>query len=246
MATTESMSEQTRSAAGPLFYRQPVPLSSVTHAGWRLKGGDVSYASGANAVPVMVGEFASIARSYPLVFAAKDAAPVALLGLQQANVFVRDGKWSEGHYIPAYVRRYPFVFIHVAERNEFVLAVDAGSERIVREGEEGVPMFQNGAPADVTKQALEFCRLFTAEHRATSAFGEALRAQGLLTARHADAALPDGRKLSLSGFEVVDAKKFAGLPDAVVVDWHRKGWLGLVHFHLASLDRFTDLLSRVH
>ncbi|MBM0106364.1 SapC family protein [Steroidobacter sp. S1-65] len=257
MKATDAAAEQTsqnpslrgaasepRSASSPLFYRQPVPLSSVTHASWRLKGGDVAYASDTNALPVMVGEFGAAAHSYPLVFAAKDASPVALVGLQQLNVFVSDGKWSEGHYIPAYVRRYPFVFIHVEDQDRFVLAVDAGSERIVRQGEEGVPLFDNGAPTDVTKQALEFCRAFTGEHRATSAFSAALRAQGLLTARHADVVMPNGRKLSLSGFEVVDAEKFAALPDAVVVEWHRKGWLRLVNLHLASLDRFTDLLSR--
>jgi hypothetical protein len=29
---------------------------------------------------------------------------------------------------------------------------------------------------------------------------------------------------------------------AVVADWHRNGWLRLVHHHLASLARFSTLL----
>lgn len=227
----------------PMFYRRPVPLSSQTHAAWRLKGGDAAFAGETNAVPLMVGEFASAARSYPIVFGANDTAPVALLGLQRSNLFVSNGKWSEGHYIPAYVRRYPFVFVQMSSPEGFALAIDADSERVVSEGTEGVALFENGAPADVTKQALEFCRSFTGEHRATRAFVEGLRASGLMTARHADVTLPAGRKLSLSGFEIVDEKKFAALTDNVVVEWHRKGWLGLVTLHLASLARFTDLLS---
>lgn len=65
----------------------------------------------------------------------------------------------------------------------------------------------------------------------------------LLIDRRADATLPDGRKLGLEGFQIVDAEKFAGLADDVVLDWHRKGWLALVHFHLSSLERFSALLT---
>lgn len=34
------------------------------------------------------------------------------------------------------------------------------------------------------------------------------------------------------------------MADDVVVEWRRKGWLALAHFHLASLDRFCALLDR--
>lgn len=228
----------------PLFYRRPVPLSGQAHARWRLKDGDLAFAAGTNAVPLVIGEFALASRSYPIVFAAEDAAPLALLGLGRDNLFVADGRWSEGHYVPAYVRRYPFVFIQTENPQGFALAIDEDSDRIVREGEEGVALFHGDAATALTRQALEFCSLFTGEHRATQAFAAALRSQGLLTARNADATLPDGRKLALTGFQVMDAQMFAAMPEQVVVDWHRKGWLGLVNSHLASLERFADLLSR--
>ena len=232
------------SPPGPLFYRRPVPLSLQLHAQWRLKEGDLAFAAQANVVPLVIGEFAMASRSYPIVFAADDAAPLVLLGLEHDNLFLADGRWSEGHYIPAYVRRYPFVFIRTLNPEGFALAIDAQSDRIVQEGEAGVALFQDNAASAATTQALEFCRLFTGEHKATEGFAAALRSHALLTARNADATLPGGRKLSLTGFEVVDAEKFAALPEEIVVDWHRKGWLALVNFHLASLGRFADLLSR--
>lgn len=218
--------------AGPLFYRRPVPLSAQAHAQWRLKDGNLAFAVGTNSVPLVTGEFALASRSYPIVFAAEDAAPLALLGLERGNLFVADSQWSEGHYVPAYVRRYPFVFIRTEHPQGFALAIDADSDRVVRDGEEGVALFQDDEPTALTRQALEFCSLFTGEHQATQAFAAALRSQGLLAARNADAILPGGRKLSMTGFEVVDAQKFAALPEEIVVDWHRKGWLGLVNSHL--------------
>lgn len=228
----------------PLFYREPQPLNGSIHASWRLKPGDVSFAAQTPVVPIVIGEFAAAARSYPIVFAAGDAAPLAVLGVQDANLFIADGQWSAGDYMPAYVRRYPFGFIAIEKPEGFVLAIDAGSARVQREGTEGVPLFEEGKPSGVTQQALKFCEAFQGEARATRAFSDALVAQQLLVDRRADVTLGDGRKLGVRGFQVVDAERFGKLEDAVVLDWNRKGWLALVYFHLASLERFSVLLSR--
>ncbi|MGH6696565.1 SapC family protein [Sphingopyxis sp.] len=53
----------------------------------------------------------------------------------------------------------------------------------------------------------------------------------------------DRQALMLSGFKVIDRAKFEALSDAIILDWHRKGWLALIHFHFLSLDRFADLLA---
>ena len=48
--------------------------------------------------------------------------------------------------------------------------------------------------------------------------------------------------MDVLGFTITDAARFASLDDARVIEWHRNGWLALVHYHLASLQRFNDLL----
>ena len=62
--------------------------------------------------------------------------------------------------------------------------------------------------------------------------------------QQADAKLSSGEQRLLGGFRVVDRERFAALPDEVLLDWHRKGWLSLIAFHFVSLDRFSDLLGR--
>ncbi|RXZ66310.1 SapC family protein [Pelagerythrobacter rhizovicinus] len=234
----------TGKAGLPLFYRDPQPLSSSAHADWRLKSGDASFAAEAAYVPIVAAELTAAARCYPVVFAAGDAQLVAVLGLQRRNLFVKDGQWSLDCYVPAYVRRYPFGFIATGKPDEFVLAVDAASERIERSGGEGTPLFEDGKPAELTRQALAFCDAFQSDARATRAFAEALKAEDLLIDRRVDATLPDGRKLGLEGFQIVDRERFARLPDEAVKEWHGNGYLAWVHFHLASLDRFSSLLDR--
>lgn len=239
-----SATEQAQPFRLPPFYQAPEPLHAKLHGTWRLKDGDASFAAQTPYVPIVVGEMVAAANCYPIVFAGEEAQPLAVLGLEHNNLFVDSGAWHADSYVPAYVRRYPFGFIATGEDRNFVLAVDAASARIVRSGEEGRPLFDDGKPSELTRQALEFCETFQMEAAATKEYGKALQAQGLLIERRADITLPDGRKYGLDGFRVVDAEKFTALPDKIIIEWHRKGYLAWTHFHLASLDRFRALLQR--
>ncbi|HEU0096929.1 MAG TPA: SapC family protein [Rhizomicrobium sp.] len=228
----------------PLFYASAVPLSSNAHVSWGLLPGDAGFAAEAAASPVTAGEFAAAGRFYPVLFAANTALPIALMGLENANLFVRDGQWTEGTYVPAYVRRYPFLLIEAGDKSGYALGIDGSSAQVTKGGRKGKALFEDGAPSDVTKAALEFCRLFNEDHQRTQAFCNALDQAGILVDRRADAALPDGRRMGVEGFKVVDVAQFMALDDATVVEWHKRGWLALVHYHLASLERFSDLLNR--
>ncbi|HEY4276103.1 MAG TPA: SapC family protein [Rhizomicrobium sp.] len=226
----------------PTFYAGAVPLSSTLHAAWRLLPGDAGFAAQASAVPLTGGEFAAASSAYPILFTADEPSPVALMGLARDNLFVEEGRWAKGSYVPAYVRRYPFILIEAQDKSGYALGIDQTGIQVAKSGKDGEPLFEAGEPGPVTRRALEFCRLFNEDHLRTRAFCGALVEADLLVDRRADVALPDGRKLGVAGFKVVDAERFAKLDDARVLDWHRKGWLALVNFHLASLARFDALL----
>ncbi|SNT19929.1 SapC protein [Sphingomonas laterariae] len=229
----------------PLFYKNPQRLHSEVHAGWRLKSGDASFAAGTPFVPIVASELAAAARSYPVVFAADSAQPIAVLGLEQGcNLFVADGKWAADAHVPAYVRRYPFAFTVTEQPAGFALVIDKGSDRVAEGGAEGEPLFVDGEPSAFTKEALEFCAAFGRDADLTRLFASALHEKDLLIDRRADATLPDDRTLGLDGFQIVDAAKFAALDDETVLAWHKQGLLALVNFHLASLERFRSLLDR--
>lgn len=240
---TSPAAEADATARLPLFYRRPRPLSSVDHASWRLKPGDYGFAAETAFVPIVLAEIAAASRNYPIVFAGDGALPLALTGLDSNNLFVSEGAWARDAYVPAYVRRYPFGFLATGDGQSFILALDVEAGAVASAGDEGQPLFEDGKPSGLTSQALAFCDAFQGEASATTAFAAALKARGLLIDRRADVTLPDGRKLGVEGFQIIDAEKFAALPDDQVLTWHRKGWLALVHFHLASLDRFSALLE---
>lgn len=234
----------TPQASWPMLYRRPVVLSSQLHAHWRVRQTGAGFAAGSHSIPLMIGEFAEASRAYPLVFAGPDHLPLAVLGLEaEKNRFVNADHWQAGTYIPAYVRRYPFVFARTTDPDGYVLAIDADADMVVQEGEEGQPLFEGDKPSAMTRHAMQFCEAFTREDIATRAFTAALAEAGVLIERQADVVLADGRRHSLQGFYVVDPARLDALPDATIVHWRRQGWLAPVHFHMASLARFADLAA---
>jgi hypothetical protein len=226
---------------GPLFYRRPELLNPTAHGTWRLKPGGVGFTAEANWVPVMASEFVAAGQSYPLIFAGAEHVPVAVLSFTQRNRFVKGEDWQSDAYMPAYVRRYPFVFAQV--EGGFALAIDADAPNVVKSGaEDGEPLFVDGKPSLFTQQAMQFCELYSRESATTQAFVKLLEEQKLLVERTVNITLPQETRPALTGFSVVDDAAFAQLPDALVADWHRKGWLALIYAHLGSLVRFRALL----
>ncbi|WKL58957.1 SapC family protein [Asticcacaulis sp. ZE23SCel15] len=239
------MSDTVTNPSGlPLFYQKPQPLASGIHGALRIKDGDYGFAADTACIPLMLSEFAFAARDYPVLFAAQTMAPVALMGLQNQNLFVSDGAWDEDAYIPAYARRYPFSTLRLEEDKGFAMVLDVASPRVTDSADEGIALFEGDEPSAYTKQVLAFCEQFHADALMTEAFSEALKAQDLLIERRADIVLPDGEKLGVNGFLIIDPERFSALDESIITEWHRKGWLGIVHFHLASLERFQNLVKR--
>jgi hypothetical protein len=228
----------------PLFYKVPHVLEPRRHAGAGLtEGMRLGFAATTNSVPLAADEFFPAQAHYPIVFTATaPVAPMALVGVgPDRNLFVdRDGAWRQGGYVPAYVRRYPFVFVRAGD-GQFALAVDEAAENFSAGG--GRPLFADGKPSDLAKQALQFCAAFQQQFERAQAFSAALEEQGLLADYRAELRVPGGKPVTLAGFRVIDEAKFNALPDEVFLDWRRKGYGALVHAHLMSMHRWSALAA---
>lgn len=231
----------------PLFYRKPRVLHPAAHGDRSLAASPgFGFAARSNAVPVVAEEIAVAGRHFPIVFSNEVAPhPVAILGLkEQQNLFVDEaGHWREGVYIPAYVRRYPFIFLENDGGTELTLCVDEAAESLVA-GRDN-PLFDaKGEPTPLTRSALAFCRDYQAQHKLAAEFAAAVVAADLLVEHRADITLRDGQRMSLSGFKVIDERRFAALPDETFLQWRRKGWLPLAYSHFFSIGAWSALIDR--
>lgn len=232
-------------ASLPLFYRRPVALSPVRHMATAFPGiADYGFARKSNSVPLSLVELSLAVRHYPIVFAGtKPAIPVAILGIDAAvNLFVdADGKWLEGAYVPAYVRRYPFIFIEDEARKEFVLGIDEAADGVT-DGDAN-RLFWNGKPTTLVEKALAFCSEYQANVNATHEFCAALEAELLLIEKEADFALKSGRKARLSGFRIVDKSRFDKMSAKKFLDFRKRGWLHPIYLHLVATANWANLLD---
>lgn len=211
---------------------------------------DWSVARQLNAMFVAAVEFGDVCREFPIVFvkAGKEEdgtdaiAPVAVFGLQaDDNLYVdAAGAWRAA-YIPAVLRAYPFCIARV-DNERFAICVDRKHHGFGQPG--GLALFDaDGQPSTTMKGVTSHLETLETEIQRTRLVGRRLQELGLLQDMRFDATLPDGRQHSVDGFLVVDEKKAAELPDAVVVELHRNGILGLLQLHWASLGTMRRLVE---
>ncbi|MBF0401246.1 MAG: SapC family protein [Magnetococcales bacterium] len=227
-----------------LFYEEPVALNKERHRAFKIdsSGANFSFAKKTNSVIITGMEFVHIAKEYPVVFAkAGDRViPLALLGLRNdENLFVNDtGRW-DARYVPAFVRRYPFVLADSGDGN-LAVCIDEGFAGF--NTERGVPLFDEaGEQAPLLENAIRFLKEYQGQNQRTELFVNRLQDMDLLTELTARAELAGGVKFSMGGLLVVDEKKLMELPQEKALELFRSGELGWIYAHLLSLSNMSRL-----
>ena len=231
----------------PLFYQRVVQLDREQHSKLKLRSlGNLAFAAQTALVPLLSNEFAHAAREYPIAFvrgADQNLLPVVLTGLPSGqNVYIdAAGQW-QARYVPAYVRRYPFIFAETGP-DQLTVCFDEACEALNES--EGTPLFtEAGDAGPALAPVLALLTEYQRQALFTQAFMKRLDASGLLMEANAKADLADGRTMALAGFWIVDEARLKDLPEATLKDWFATGELGLVYAHLLSLGNFLELLLR--
>ncbi len=238
------------SAPLPLFYNGLEPLSSETHATWRVRQQDSApFLVGQHAVPITTDEFPMVQRHMPIVFSVgEDAIPLALMGLNEGvNVFMGDdGKLTETNfYVPAYVRRYPYMLARLRpDSDELSLCFDPTSEALGA-FDEGDVLFENGQPSQTTKAILDFAEQFEQAGARTQAFMNELREQDLLMEGEVTIQADQNQQpFVYRGFQMINEEKLAGLRGDQLRKMSQSGMLPLLYAHLFSLSLMREIFAR--
>jgi hypothetical protein len=233
----------------PLLFNDLAPLSSVDHATWKIKQADTApFLAKQHAIPVTIDEFAAVQRYYPIVFSVgENPVPLALMGLNEGvNTFVDDeGKLIDQVYVPAYVRRYPFLLAKLREdTDELSLCFDP-SAGAVGDFEEGEPLFTDGVASEATKTILGFCEQFEQAGQRTTLFMKELVDNGLLMDGEVSIQMVDQEKPFIyRGFQMVSEDKLRELRGDTLRKMMKSGLLPLVHAHLFSLQTMREVFGR--
>jgi hypothetical protein len=250
MTETMTMATQAPTAANlPLLYHDLQPLNSGQHGKLKLKRLlTVPEIGKTHAIPVTVEEFTHAQRNFPIIFSAGDEpVPLALMGLNEGiNTFLdEDGKpIGEPVYMPAYLRRYPFILARLQpESDELSLCFDPSSGAF--DEKKGEALFDGDQPSELTRNVLQFCEQFETAGLRTQAFMTDLQASGLLMEGEVSIQ-PDGadQPFLYRGFRMVDEEKLRDLRGDELRKMAQSGMLPLIYAHLMSLSLIRDVFFR--
>jgi len=236
----------------PLFYQDLQPLSSSLHAAYKALPSDKApHLAVANAIPLTIDEFMMAQRHYPIVFSSGEIpVPLALMGLNDGvNVFIdAEGKPINPVYIPAYVRRYPFLLARLDQNaEELSLCFDPASGLVGegKEGDEGTVLFDGDKPSEGLTSILKFCEDFEIAAQRTTAFVKELQEMDLLidgevTIQPGDSSQP----FVYRGFRMVDEEKMREMKGDQLRKINQNGILPLIYAHLFSLPQIREIFGR--
>ena len=243
------MATQAPDTGLPLLYNALEPINLQQHGDKRLKSIESApHIAQASAIPVTVDEFALLQRFYPIVFSVGETSvPLALMGLNEGvNTYLDEhGMQTDNAYMPAYLRRYPFMLARLTEdSDELSLCVDPTSG-VITDDPAGEPIFDGDQASERTKQILDFCEQFEGAGQRTAAFMADLERAGLLMDGEV-AIQPDGsdQPFVYRGFRMIDEEKFRDIRGDELRKMNQNGMLPLIFAHLFSLAQIRDIFGR--
>ncbi len=230
-----------------LIYERAVPVNQTRHAKSGVRAtDDFGFAREVNSMPLLAQEFRDAMREYPIVFAGTEdnVMPAVLLGFgEHDNLFVDEsGKW-DAKYIPAFARRYPYVFSSSDDGQTLTLCIDEEYSGFNDEGE-GERLFDdNGEQTEYLKNVLNFQTEFQRLFQRTQAFCKNLAELKLLDPMQAQVKFANGQELTIGGFMVVNRGRLKEVPGDKLAELASVDELELLYLHLQSLHNVTDLAN---
>jgi hypothetical protein len=221
-----------------MFYGDIVPLDRDRHRAFRLDTSPNCFgiAAESHVVPALVQEFGVASTHLPIVFLPGAGLPVTvfLVGLRngKSNFVGSNGEWL-GNYIPAYLRRYPFMFGEVEGRDPIV-CIDAAYR--APGGDSGARIFSDeGEDTPLLVERIRLMNEYFDAAKVNETFIKTITDLGLLRPITIDARTPSGESLAVHGLLTVDEQKLNALPDEDFLRLRKDGFVGAIYAHLCSL-----------
>ena len=232
-----------------MIYESAVPVSNSRHGKWSVDvGTDFGFSRSVNSVPLTAVEFPAAASEYAIIFAGNGdvVTPAVLLGMrEEENLYLdKEGGWK-AKYVPAFLRRYPFVFSSRDEGKNFTLCIDESYPGFNQDGR-GQPLYEEAhKPSQYTQNVLKFLQQYQVEFHRTQNFCQKLKDLNLLEPMRAQINLQSGERIALGGFMAVDRARLKTLGSEKLAELVKSDEMELIYAHLLSMRNFAGMRERL-
>jgi len=206
---------------------------------------DYLVAKSLTSAPITLNEYFESCKEYPIVFS-KDSQgqwfSLALLGVENENKFVEaDGKWKKNCYIPAFVGRYPFLFME--DNDNLVLTLDPSQKIPKSEAGENYFFEEDNQHSEFLKKIVASMTSAHKFTRLTKEFISTLDNLGLLEASGMSGKTAEGKEFSIGGFYIIKEEKLTALTQKAQAKLCKKGFTQFITAHMISLSNMNKLIN---
>ena len=221
---------------------QIVPLNPEAHRSLTVDGrASAAYGDNQRFVQVVLKEFSRLVIHYPILFSKHAQTGQfycgAMLGFDEGeNLFLEEWTVRE-FYRPLSLQRGPFY------ANGPELAIDLDDPRVGAEG--GKPLFtEHGEPTRYLQSIIWSFQDLKPGLEMNKIFIACLLELRLIEPVEIELELDDGTTRQCVGLYTINQEVLEKLPDSVVLELFRRGYLRLIHFMIASLKHIPLMAQK--
>lgn len=230
-------------------------LNNVAHKNLRvIRDNTLQYGDNEMSVITFPQEFRALQNEYPIFFQKNPEtgkfSAVALTGLRQnENLFLSEQGW-DAHYIPASVKRRPFLIGLQApkpgqgDQPGRMVYVDMDSPRISDSQGDAV-FLPHGGYSPYLESIVGLLEYIQYGTELNEQFIDALLAYELLEIVSLEITLKNGERNNLAGLYTINEDKLNALDGNAVAELHRKGFMAFIYMALASHANVIKLIARI-
>jgi len=220
------------------MYESVTVLNPAEHAEFRFKAHeDFLFAKDLAVIPITFSELKELCCRFPIVVLPGETPQLAVVvAVEGKNLAIDEhGKWIGGAYVPAFLRRYPFILVKLDEEK---LALGADLASGCFSDPSGDPIFDQGKPTEFLQNTMKFLEALEKEFQMTRLIVEGWKEAQILEPAQLTVRGGEEEK-KIGGFMRIDREKFTSLDDDLLVSWVRRGIVDLIVLHELSLRNFA-------
>lgn len=235
-----------------MIYDNIQPLSDK-HRTWSVAVDNFNFAKHLISVPLLATEIPFASAEYPVIFSATatpgEYIPLAVMGLKEGqNLLINgDGKITT-RYVPAFLRRYPFVLAGAQDAENLTVCIDEASKACHADGAVGKRLFDDkGEQTEYLQEVIGFLKDYQYRAEMTKTFCKKLHELNVLEPMQANITFKgrEDANLNLTGFFAVRREKLRAIGDADILDLFKKDGLELIYSHMQSLGNINVLMNKM-
>ena len=228
------------------IYERPVALDRNVHHEIRINHDrNFEFSRACQTAILAATEINQAIKEFPVIFIKENDSylPAAIFGLQpNQNLFVdKAGLWT-ARYIPAFIRRYPFVPA-IAQKEDELMTVCIDEAATCVNKNIGEQLFVDGKNSELLDKTIQFLQDYKTQTDTTIPLTKQLADAGLLSEKTANFQMQDGQTFNLTGFYTIDTEKLSKLAPETTYNLFQSGALHVAYLHLSSLDNWDRLIA---